>query len=128
MNVNVRNVTFTRPWTRWQNWCNVVLGIILFISPWYSATWSNSTSSWNAWILGAAIAIVALWSLATPESPIPEGINIVLGIWVFISPWVLGFTQLRIETWSAWVIGVLVVLFAAWALTGMRSLSTRVPA
>jgi hypothetical protein len=105
-----------------------VLGIILFISPWYSATWSNSTSSWNAWILGAAIAIVALWSLATPESPIPEGINIVLGIWVFISPWVLGFTQLRIETWSAWVIGVLVVLFAAWALTGMRSLSTRVPA
>ena len=126
--MNARNSLLVRPWTRWQDWCNVVLGIILFISPWYSATWSHGTSSWDAWILGVAVAIVALWSLAMPRPLIPEGVNIVLGICVLISPWVLGFVPLGIEAWSAWIIGVLVVLFDVWALSEMRNLNMRVSA
>ncbi|HEU5228212.1 MAG TPA: SPW repeat protein [Ktedonobacteraceae bacterium] len=123
-----RGVSMVRPWTRWQDWVNVVAGIILFISPWYTATSWNSASSWNAWILGVVIFLVALWALAMPGSMVPEVINIILGIWVFISPWVLGFANLSGEAWSAWILGIITIICAAWSLSQLRMPETRVPA
>ncbi len=112
-----RNTGFTaRPWTRWQSWCNLVLGIILFIAPWYSATWDYSRSSWDAWIFGVLIVLVALWSLAMPGSIVPPVINFLIGIWVFISPWVLNYAGLSGIAWSAWIIGALVIILSAWAI------------
>lgn len=119
--MNTLETTAARPWTRWQSWCDVVLGIILFISPWYSGTWMYSASSWNAWILGVVIVLVALWSLAMPLSPIPLWINVILGIWVFISPWVLGYSHLTTQAWSAWIIGILTIIFSAWAALQMQA-------
>ncbi|QBD81845.1 hypothetical protein EPA93_40080 [Ktedonosporobacter rubrisoli] len=119
--LNLRENMVAAPWARWQNWADVVLGIILFISPWYTATWGNGTSSWNAWILGVVIVLVSLWALATPESPIPQWINTILGIWVFISPWVLNYTRLAGEAWSAWIIGALTIIFSAWVALQMQS-------
>ena len=120
-----QGASMIRPWTRFQDWGQLIAGIVLFISPWYSATWSCSASSWNAWIVGALIALVALWALATPGAAVPEIVNIILGIWLFISPWVLGFANLVGAAWSAWIIGVITVILAAWALAQMRSMGAR---
>jgi hypothetical protein len=118
----------TRPWTRWQDWVNLVAGIVLFIAPWYSVTWGHIASSWDAWILGIAIVLVALWALATASSTAPEAINIILGAWVFISPWVLGFASLAAIAWSFWIIGAIVVILSAWAAAQLRNPNVRVPA
>ena len=126
--LNTRRSVLARPWTRWSDWVNLAAGIVLFISPWYSATWRYAPSSWNAWILGVAIVLVALWALAAPGSPIPEWINLVLGAWVFISPWVLGFVGLVGIAWSSWVIGAVVVLLSAWAIAQVQNPNARVPA
>lgn len=112
-----------RPWTQLQSWANLVLGIILFVSPWFLVTWEYANSAWNSWILGAVIALVALWALAT-LSKIPSWINLVLGAWVFISPWVLDYATMR-ESWVTWVIGILVFLISAWAIVQGRSSSMR---
>lgn len=106
-----------RAWTRWQNWVNVVLGIILFISPWYTATWEYGRSSWNAWIIGVAMVIVALVALSEAVRPVASWINVILAIWLFISPWILGFTFLSGMAWTAWIIGVLVFILALWAVS-----------
>jgi hypothetical protein len=106
-----------RAWTRWQNWANVVLGIILFISPWYTVTWEYGNSSWNAWIIGVAIVIVALVALSEAVRPVASWINVILGIWLFISPWVLGFAYRTGMAWTAWIIGVLVFILALWAVS-----------
>ena len=45
-----------------------------------------------------------------------EWVNLVVGAWVFISPWILGFSQDPASSWSAWVLGVLLVVVALWAL------------
>ena len=57
-----------RSWTRWQSWLNIVGGIWLFISPWVLGTTSDAATAWNAWIIGAAIFVVALIALGTPAS------------------------------------------------------------
>ena len=116
-----RSFMNNQTWTRWQNWVNVVLGIILFVSPWYTVTWRYSTSSWNAWILGVLIVIMALAAAAAPRYPVTSWINIFLGLWVFISPWLLGFTLLTGMDWTAWIIGALVFLIAIWAVSQASS-------
>ena len=129
-NVNVERPMMARPWTRWQNWANVLFGILLFISPWvygvhnHLALTAYAHAGWNAWIVGIAVTLIALWSLDAPRSSIPEWINVLLGIWLFISPWVLGFVGLTASAWTAWILGILIVAAAAWAIVEVQRLNT----
>ena len=43
-----------------------------------------------------------------------EGVTILLGVWILISPMVLGFApSQRDVTWNSWVIGVVLLIVAA---------------
>ena len=109
-----------RAWTRWQSWLNVVLGVWLFISPWVLGSTSDAAAAWDAWIVGAAIVVVALIALATPRTPGISWLNVILGAWLFISPWVLRYTGTRDAAWNAWVFGVIAVILALWAVLPAR--------
>ena len=110
-----------RSWTRWQSWLNIIVGIWLFISPWVLGTTSDAATAWNAWIIGAAIVVVALIALGTPASAAAPWINVVLGVWLFISPWVLRYTDVSDGATNAWVFGVVAVLVALWASSVRRA-------
>jgi hypothetical protein len=124
MNV-VNNQTgpgYEKPWHRWQDWVNLVLGIWLFIAPWI---WGNSrapsphefTSAWNAWILAVIVVIIALWALSSPAMTGVEWINVIAGIWLFIAPWVLGFAAAgHSAAWNQWVVGIIVFVLSLWAV------------
>jgi hypothetical protein len=111
-----------RSWTRWQSWLNVIVGVWLFISPWVLGTTSDSPTAWNAWIIGAAIFVVALIALGATASAsaVASWVNVVLGVWLFISPWVLRYTDVSDGAVNAWVFGVVTVLVALWAWSGRR--------
>lgn len=111
-------------WVQWQNWTNVVLGFWLLISPVVLGTIANGAPDWNAWVLGVFIAVVALLGLAIPNSKVPESANIVVGAWLFFSPWVLGFADLVAAAWNARIVGLLVAVFAAWALSEAQRASS----
>ena len=110
-----------RSWTRWQSWLNVLVGIWLFISPWVLGTTSDAATAWNAWIIGAAIFVVALIALGTTASAAAPWVNVVLGVWLFISPWVLRYTDVSDGAANAWVFGVVTVLVAVWAQSVRRA-------
>jgi hypothetical protein len=40
------------------------------------------------------LAITGLWSLAVPGSAASEYVHIVLGVLLFLAPWVLGYSAL----------------------------------
>ena len=46
-----------------------------------------------------------------------EWVNVVLGGWLFLSPWIFGFTGNAGAAWSAWIIGGVVLILAVWALS-----------
>lgn len=112
-----------RAWRRWQDWGNLILGLWLFVSPWILGTTDDSSNSWNAWLVGLGVAVVALWALAAPTSQVAEGINVVLAAWLFVAPWLLGFTDLAEPAWNAWIVGVLVAGLALWAIVNIRKVS-----
>jgi hypothetical protein len=101
---------------RWQDWGTALLGVLFFISPFVYSTTSNAGAAWTAFVLGALafLAGVALLAAQTFE-PMEYGVAL-LGAFVFLSPWVIGFAGLASIAWTAWIIGVLLVLLAGTVL------------
>jgi uncharacterized membrane protein HdeD (DUF308 family) len=103
-----------RPWTRPHDWAEVVLGVVAVLSFLWMDT--NNAAMWTMIILGALIALDGLASLAAPGQVYGEGIQIVLGALMFISPWVMSYTEFGGIAWSSWIIGALTVIAGAAAL------------
>lgn len=103
-----------RPWTRPHDWAEVVLGVVALLSPLWMDT--DNAAMWTMIVLGALVALDGLASLAVPGMVYGEGIQIVLGVLMFISPWVIGYTALDGISWSSWIIGGLTVIVGAVAL------------
>lgn len=121
----------SKPWQRWQDWMMIVGGVWLFIAPWALNTNSDANSSWNAWTLGILVTATALWALARPADKTPGWLQGLYGAWLFVTPWVLGFTGVTAASWNAWLLGAGIVTIACWevieqALAGdLRSGPTR---
>jgi hypothetical protein len=124
----------------WQDWANLVLAVWLFISPWVinfggsagtpagtAAPPGASNAAWNAWILGIIIFLVACSAISRLRAW-QEWVNLLLGIWLFIAPWVLGFSGLPGAAWNHWIVGVLVFLIAASDLQTVRGTESVPPA
>ena len=122
-------------WTKFQDWGFLVLGAVLFVTPWLFGTATNGASSWNAWIVGFFIAWMWLFAFSGPvliarsASPFLHSCRpayhssyyvIVAGAWLFLSPWLLGFSAIGAATWSAWLIGILVIVLATSKLVELR--------
>lgn len=128
--------------TRWQDWTTLALAIWLFISPWvlrfggprvigsgaHSAAGGASSGqidainagAWNAWVLGAVVFLIAL-SILGKASLWQEWVNIVLGVWIFIAPMVLGFTHAAPSAAREhWVLGAVLVAISIWRLAEGR--------
>lgn len=105
----------TKSWRRPQDWVELAAGVVAALSPIWLMT--TSVAMWTLIVLGALIAIDGLWSLAQPDMVTSEGIEIVLGALLFISPWVLGFTEaLYTTSWWAWVLGGVTIIAGVSAL------------
>ena len=90
---------------------NLILGALLFLSPWLRA-YAPGAESWNAWIAGGIIVVLSIAALAA-FAEWEEWINLIVGLWTIISPWVLKFSghsnAMRVDV----VIGVIVAMLAA---------------
>jgi hypothetical protein len=72
---------------------NLVLGLFLFLSPWLFA-YVRRTASTDIWVSGALVVLVSIAAIIA-FSQWDEWINLALGIWLIVSPWVLGFTHTK---------------------------------
>lgn len=45
-----------------------------------------------------------------------DWVGLVLGVWLFLSPWLLAYTGMDQAAWSAWVVGIGTAVFFAIAL------------
>lgn len=106
--------TAVRPWTRPYDWAEVVLGVVALLS--FLWTDTNDAAMWTMVVLGALVAVDGLASLAMPGMVYGEAIQVLLGVLMFISPWVIGYTEFSAISWSSWIIGALTVIVGAAAL------------
>jgi hypothetical protein len=89
---------------------NLILGAILFASPWMFA-FAAGAESQNAYASGIVIVVLSIAALAA-FAVWEEWLNLIVGLWVMVSPWVLGFQGSQAMTVNV-VIGILVAALAA---------------
>ncbi|HEY3791940.1 MAG TPA: SPW repeat protein [Bradyrhizobium sp.] len=88
----------------------VAFGLFLFISPWLFAYVSERVRV-EIWASGAAIVAISIAAIIA-FSDWEEWLNLLLGAWLMISPWVLGFVHTSAMHVSL-LIGAMVVFIAA---------------
>lgn len=104
----------------WPNWLTLVLAVWLFVSPWILPAAAAGSWAWNAWIVAilvGGLSIAALQQMTEWE----DWGNLVLGAWLFISPWLFGFTGAASAAWNAYIVGALVAAIAIWAIVAART-------
>lgn len=73
----------------------------------------------RAWIVGVLLGALALASLSV-FAEWEEWVSAVLGLWLIVSPWLLGFAADTNVMTTHVVLGVLVVVASAWAVWDFR--------
>jgi SPW repeat len=101
----------------WQDPVNAVLGACLVLSPW---AWAlryvdHQAATFNAVIIGAALIATALGAMLFPKAW-EEWTEAILGVWLVLSPWVLGFALRKEAMLAAVIVGAAVMLLALWTL------------
>src|ERR1700726_4943579 len=89
---------------------NLILGAILFFSPWMFG-FEAGRASQNAYVAGIVIAVLAIAALAA-FAVWEEWLNLIVGLWTLVSPWVLGFQGTKAMT-VCLIIGIAVAILAA---------------
>ena len=94
------------------NLVNAALGGILFVSPWLLGFRGDLTPAWNAWIGGGIALLVALLAISQLRDW-EEWINLIVGLWITASPWLLSFNGLASATWTHFLVGLCIIGLAA---------------
>jgi hypothetical protein len=97
---------------------NLLAGIWFFLSPWVYNAW-HLRDAWNSWIVGFVIALFAIIRISSPGgTQFFSWVNLLLGIWAFISPWVYNYTGDTGRFVNSLCVGVIVFVLA---ISSLRS-------
>ena len=97
-------------WKRWQDWSVVVLGAIMFVTPFVFGQTAQTVAASAAYVLGVLFVLAGLGNAAMAKAGGLEIIPAILAVVLFVSPWIFGFTAVTALAWSAWIVAVLVAL------------------
>jgi hypothetical protein len=99
----------------------------LFLSPWIVGFAGVMPAAWTAWLSAIAIGIFAVAALAA-FAEWEEWINLALGVWVLISPWVVGVSAQQAPAVVLFLTGLAVAVVAAIELWMLHRMPPRITA
>jgi hypothetical protein len=128
----VRNPETSDNVTAARNASGVVFlaAVWLFVSPFAYYGVSDQRNAWNSWIAGVLMILLSGARLWRPLSFAAfSWVNMILGIWVAISPWVFGYVGDSARLTNSLCVGLIVLgcsIAAVWS-TFRPAGSRRVP-
>jgi hypothetical protein len=97
----------------WASWIDFLLGAWLVIAPFalgFSAVSRGATI--DSVVFGILIAIFGLWTALRKDAPrISEWLLMLFGLWVLVSPFVMGMEAIARVTPNNVIVGIFVLLF-----------------
>ena len=107
--------------TKWQDWTSFVLGLWLALSPWVLGYSHTDSATANAAFVGTALALGAHFEVAMDEVS-AEWLNMVVGLWLVLAPFLLGFGAQVAPTLNSIAVGAAVAALAGSALSLEKSI------
>lgn len=112
--------TRKRLMAQWKDVVNLVLGLWLIVSPWALTFAADRRPMWNASVIGLIIAVAALAALISFHKW-EEWIEALLGLWLIVSPYLLGFTTQMNATVNQVIVGIIVAALAVWSASAAET-------
>jgi uncharacterized membrane protein HdeD (DUF308 family) len=95
---------------------NVIAGLWLLISPFVLGFSAMQTATWDTAVVGVIVLVLAWTRAANPARYVGLSvINLLLGVWLIVSPFVLAYSTSRPATWNDVVFGIVVAILAIWS-------------
>lgn len=104
---------------------NLVLGVLLFLSPWLF-TYTQKAADADIWASGLIVAAISIVALVAFSKWV-EWINLALGLWLSVSPWILGFAHTK-AMYISMGLGLTIAYLAALELWLVHDASSQTPA
>jgi hypothetical protein len=104
--------------TRFQDYANFFLGVLLVISPWALGYVDHEMATRVA-VIGGLIVAVLSFAAIIKFAEWEEWVNLLVGLAVFVSPYLFGFADVTRAVMAHYVLGLLIVISAAtelWAV------------
>ena len=96
---------------------DILAGLWLIISPFALQYSSLTIAVWNNILAGIAVALLASSRTVGDgyKNASPSWANVAIGLWLIISPFILGYTLESIAYWNTLISGIVVVILALWS-------------
>ena len=104
-------ISFSLP-KHWEDWIGGALGLWLLASP-NVIPYGEPAATQNAFLVGVLLLAIAFVEI-TVFRAWEEWINVILGAWLVVSPWLLGATM--IATTNLVIVGLLVLALALYEI------------
>lgn len=103
---------------------NLILGLWLIIAPFVLGFTVHTHSEWNTIIVGilvATIAAIRIWG--GRGASWLSWINAGLALWLIVSPWIYGNSDISAILWNDIIVGVVVLVLSAWSALAQETLA-----
>ena len=100
-----------------KNWIMALAGIWAIIAPFALHYVGTTTALWNDMIVGVVVLLLAVLAAVVQDNDNVRNldwVNAVLGVWLILSPFILGYSVLMAAMWSDIITGVVIVALAVW--------------
>ena len=94
------------------SWINIILAVWVLISPFVLGFSDFPRALWNNVATGLAIGILAIIRTSLRQQQGWSWANVVLGIWLILSPFALVFLSGSRALWNNIILGVIITIIA----------------
>lgn len=101
---------------RWSSAVNVLAGLWLILAPFVLNFTRSSAATYNSVIVGVAVLVMAAIRAFNPD--VREGLswaNLILGLWMIVSPYVLGYANVNNAQTNSLITGAIILILAAFS-------------
>jgi hypothetical protein len=99
---------------RWASAGTVLAGVWLILAPFVLNFEGADAAQWNHIIVGAAVLVLAAIRAFDPdERESLSWMNVVLGLWMIVSPFLLGYANVNDAQTNSLITGVIILALAA---------------
>ncbi|WP_168210866.1 SPW repeat protein [Persicimonas caeni] len=111
----------------WESGVTLILGVWLFVSPFFGLGDATAAATWNSWLIGGLVAVVSLFGLSRPRVW-EEFVNLAAGIWIFFAPYLYNYSGVADAAWNHLLVGGAIAAIAAYGLLQRRAFNRTTPA
>ena len=107
--------------SKWADGLILIAGAWFFSVPLWGFGAMSTAAVSNHYICGIALVLVSFISMSRPRLW-EEWVNLVLGMWIFVAPFVLNIWEAQWALWNHLIVGAIVSALSLYALVNRQKM------